>query len=250
MVFISTNLRVLPAFFNHYLTFQTVSYFTVEYAGVDPNNGDALFYKNTLKTDGTRDRTTTNDYVQAERVFIGSALPAWTGGVTNTFRFFRDLEFSFQFNGQFGNLLNFYGVGRYSSANARFEDNQTADQLNSWTPTNRNTRIPQARFRRSNGDQASSRFIVDGSFVRLRNVTIAYNIPKSILEPTNVINSVRIFVTGQNLWTATNYIGWDPEVNADYLVAGGGSAGNLAIGYDFYTAPQVRTILFGVNIGF
>ncbi len=226
------------------------SFFTVEYAGVNPDNGDALFYKNTLNPDGTRDRTTTNDYVTAQRVFIGSALPAWTAGVTNTFRFFRDLEFSFQFNGQFGNLLNFYGVGRYSSANARFEDNQTADQLNSWTPTNRNTRIPQARFRRSNGDQASSRFIVDGSFVRLRNVTIAYNFPKAILESTNVINSVRIFVTGQNLWTATNYIGWDPEVNADYLVAPGGSAGNLAIGYDFYTAPQVRTILFGVNIGF
>jgi TonB-linked SusC/RagA family outer membrane protein len=226
------------------------SFFTVEYAGVDRNNGDALFYKNTLNADGTRDRTTTNRYVDAQRVYIGSALPAWTAGVTNTFRFFRDLEFSFQFNGQFGNLLNFFGVGRFSSANARFEDNQTADQLDSWTPTNRNARNPQARFRLVNGDQSSSRFIVDGSFVRLRNVTIAYNIPKSILEPTNVINSVRIFVTGQNLWTATSYIGWDPEVNADYLVAGGGSAGNLAIGYDFYTAPQVRTILFGVNIGF
>ncbi|TAE25779.1 MAG: TonB-dependent receptor [Candidatus Kapaibacterium sp.] len=226
------------------------AFFTVEYAGVNPDNGDALFYRNTLRPDGTRDRTTTNVYTQAQRVYIGSALPAWTAGVTNTFRFFRDLEFSFQFNGQFGNLLNFYGVGRYSSANARFEDNQTADQLNSWTPTNRNTRIPQARFRSSNGDQASSRFIVDGSFVRLRNVTIAYNLPKAILEPTNVISSVRIFVTGQNLWTATSYIGWDPEVNADYLVAAGGSAGNLAIGYDFYTAPQVRTILFGVNIGF
>lgn len=226
------------------------SFFTVEYAGVNPDNGDALFYRNTLRPDGTRDRTTTNVYTDAQRVFIGSALPAWTAGVTNNFRFFRDLEFSFQFNGQFGNLLNFYGVGRYSSANARFEDNQTANQLNSWTPTNRNTRIPQARFRLSNGDQASSRFIEDGSFVRLRNVTIAYNLPKSIFEGGNVVSSVRLYVTGLNLWTATNYTGWDPEVNADYLVAGGGSAGNLAIGYDFYTAPQVRTILFGVNVGF
>jgi TonB-linked SusC/RagA family outer membrane protein len=227
------------------------AYYTVEYAGVNPDNGDALWYRNTRNPDGSLDRSTTNRYNEAQRVYIGNALPTWTGGVTNSFRFFRDVEFSFQFTGQFGNLLNFFGVGQFSSANARFEDNQTIDQLNSWTPTNRNTRIPQARFRLSNGDQASSRFIQDGSFVRLRTVTLAYNLPKSLLEPLQISN-VRVFLTAQNLWVATAYNGWDPEVSADDIGnrLGGGSQNSISLGYDFYTAPQPRTIMVGINVGF
>ena len=95
----------------------------------------------------------------------------------------------------------------------------------------------------NNGAQPSSRFIQDGSFVRLRTITLAYNLPKTLLQKAN-INSMRVFVTGQNLATFTKYTGWDPEVNADDIVT------NVALGYDFYTAPQPRTITFGVNLGF
>ncbi|NBB31310.1 TonB-dependent receptor [Cellulophaga sp. BC115SP] len=218
------------------------TFFTAEYAGVDPNNGDALWYKNTKNADGTVDRTTTNVYNQAQRVVVGKALPDWTGGVTNTFSY-KGFDLSVFFNGQFGNEINFYGVGRFSSANGRFEDNQTVDQLNSWTSTNRNTNIPEARLFYNNGAQPSSRFIQDGSFVRLRTITLAYNLPKTLLQKAN-INSMRVFVTGQNLATFTKYTGWDPEVNADDIVT------NVALGYDFYTAPQPRTITFGVNLGF
>jgi hypothetical protein len=218
------------------------TFFTAEYAGVDPNNGDALWYKNTKNADGTVDRTTTNVYNQAQRVVVGKALPDWTGGVTNTFSY-KGFDLSVFFNGQFGNEINFYGVGRFSSANGRFEDNQTVDQLNSWTTTNRNTNIPEARLFYNNGAQPSSRFIQDGSFVRLRTITLAYNLPKTLLQKAN-INSMRVFVTGQNLATFTKYTGWDPEVNADDIVT------NVALGYDFYTAPQPRTITFGVNLGF
>jgi len=218
------------------------TFFTVEYAGVDPENGDALWYKNTPLPDGSLDRTTTNRYNQAQRVVIGSPLPKWTGGVTNTFSY-KGIELSVFFNAQLGQKINFYGAGRFSSANGRFEDNQTADQLNSWTPQNRNTDIPEARLFFNNGAQPSSRFIYDGSFVRLRNVTLSYNIPRSILSKVKM-NAARVFVTGQNLLTFTNYKGWDPEVNADDIVT------NIAQGYDFYSAPQPRTITFGVNIGF
>lgn len=214
------------------------TYFTAEYAGVDPANGDALWYKNA--TEGNRE--TTNTYSQAQRVVVGSPLPDWIGGVTNTFSY-KGFELSVLFSAVIGNELNFYGVGRFSSANARFEDNQTVDQLAAWTPENPNTNVPEARLFFNNGAQPSSRFIQDGSFVRLRNATLSYNFPKSLTSKAK-IQSLRLFVTGQNLLTWTNYIGWDPEVNADDIVT------NIAQGYDFYTAPQPRTILAGFNIGF
>lgn len=218
------------------------TFFTVEYAGVDPANGDALWYKNTTNTDGTFDRSTTNVYSQAQRVVIGSPLPKWVAGVTNTFSY-KGIELSVFFNGVFGNKLNFYGVGRFSSANGRFEDNQTVNQLAAWTPENTNTKVPQARLFFNNGAQASSRFIEDGSYVRLRNVTLAYNLPKSLVNKVRLSN-VRLFFTGQNLLTFTKYSGWDPEVNADDVVT------NIALGYDFYTTPQAKTFMGGLNISF
>ncbi|MGF7215610.1 TonB-linked SusC/RagA family outer membrane protein [Spirosoma lacussanchae] len=217
-------------------------FFTPEYAGVDPANGNALWYKNTTGTDGSIDRTTTSTYNQAQRVVAGSPLPKWTAGVTNTFSY-KGFSLSVFFNGVFGNKVNFYGVGRFSSANGRFEDNQTVDQLAAWTPQNTNTTVPEARLFFNNGAQPSTRFILDGSFVRLRNATLAYNLPKTLINRAK-LNNVRIFVTGLNLLTFTNYAGWDPEVNADDIVT------NIAQGYDFYTAPQARTITGGINIGF
>lgn len=218
------------------------TFFTQEYAGVDPANGDALWYKNTTNPDGTVDRSTTNVYSQAQRVVFGSPLPKWTAGITNTFSY-KGFTLSVLFNGVFGNKINFYGVGRYSAANGRFEDNQTVDQLAAWTPENTNTNVPEARLYYNNGAQSSSRFILDGSFVRLRTATLSYNLPKTLISKAKLTN-VRLFVTGQNLLTFTNYKGWDPEVNADYIVS------NIAQGYDFYTAPQARTITGGINIGF
>ncbi len=217
-------------------------FFTPEYAGVDPANGDALWYLNTTNADGSLDRATTNRYNQAQRVVAGSPLPKWTGGVTNTFSY-KGFSLSVFFTGVFGNDINFYGVGRFSSANGRFEDNQTVNQLAAWTPQNTDTQVPEARLFFNNGAQPSSRFILDGSYVRLRNATLAYNLPKTLVSRAKLSN-VRVFVTGLNLLTFTNYAGWDPEVNADDVVT------NIAQGYDFYTAPQARTITGGINIGF
>jgi TonB-linked SusC/RagA family outer membrane protein len=218
------------------------TFFTVEYAGVDPKNGDALWYKNTTNADGTLDRTTTNTYSQAQRVVMGSALPTHIGGITNTFAY-KGVELTVFFNGQAGNKINFYGAGRFSSANGRFEDNQTVDQLDAWTPQNTDTNVPQARLYYNNGAQASSRFIQDGSYLRLRTATLAYNLPENVMGRMK-ISKARIYVSGFNLMTFTKYTGWDPEVNADDIVT------NIAQGYDFYTAPQPKTIMVGVNLGF
>ncbi|MCF0039278.1 SusC/RagA family TonB-linked outer membrane protein [Dyadobacter fanqingshengii] len=219
-------------------------FYTVEYAGVDKANGDALFYRNT-EENGNIDRSTVSNYNSARRVVAGNPNPKFVGGITNTFSF-KGLDLNIFFNGVAGNKINFYGVGQYSSANGIYEDNQTADQLNSWTAENTDTDVPEARFYKGNGNQASTRYIYDGSYLRLRSMTLGYNLPSSVTNRLKM-DRVRLYVSGMNLATFTNYKGWDPEVNTDDI-----SERDLkfALGNDFYTAPQPRTILFGVNIGF
>jgi TonB-linked SusC/RagA family outer membrane protein len=219
-------------------------FYTREYAGVNPENGNAEWFLNTTKPDGTLDKTRTSNYADAQNIYAGSPIPAWTAGVINTFNIY-GFDVSFQFNAVIGNRINFYGPGQYSFAGARFEDNVTADQLNTWSPTNKTATLPETRYLIENGSQASSRFLLDGSFVRLRTATLGYNIGRQIWEGMGLpLNNIRVYVTGLNLLTFTNYGGWDPEVNTDDFV------GNIGQGIDFYTAPQPRTIMFGLNIGF
>ena len=220
-------------------------FFGVEYAGVNPANGDAQFYKNTNNADGSLDRTvlSNSQFNQAQRQVIGDPNPDVIAGVTNTFSY-KGFDFSFQFNGIFGNDVNVYGMGQYSMANMIYEDNQTADQMNRWRKPGDITNVPQARYYFGNGNQPSSRFIVDGSFVRLRTINFGYNLPSKIVKKAK-LDRVRLYVSALNLLTFTNnYPLWDPEVNADSFDS------NIAKGNDFYTPPQPKTILFGINVGF
>lgn len=220
-------------------------FFMPEYAGVNPANGDAQFYSNAKKADGTLDRTVLSNrqYNQAQRVVVGDPNPDIIGGVTNTFNY-KSFDLYVFFNGTFGNQVSVYGMGQYSMANMIYEDNQTADQMLRWQKPGDITRVPQARYYFGNGNQRSSRFIVDGSFVRLRTVSFGYTLPKSVLKHIK-LERVRVYASAQNLATWTNnYPLWDPEVNADSFDS------NISKGNDFYTPPQPRTILFGVNVNF
>ena len=218
-------------------------FFAPEYAGVNPANGDAQFYKNSKNADGSIDRSivANSAYNSAQRVVIGNPNPDFLGGITNTFSY-KGFDLSIFFNGVFGNDVNFYGVGQYSSANGIYEDNQTRDQLNAWRPDNTITDIPEARYLRGNGNQPSSRYIFDGSYLRLRSLSLSYSLPRQILDKMR-LDKMRIYVSGTNLATFTKYKGWDPEVNSDSFTS------NFAQGNDFYTPPMPRTILVGINIG-
>jgi hypothetical protein len=92
-----------------------------------------------------------------------------------------------------------------------------------------------------NGSQASSRYIVDGSYMRLRNVTLGYTFSNDLLRKAKM-EKLRVYVSAQNLATFTKYPYWDPEVNADSFDS------NIAKGNDFYTPPQPRTFLVGINV--
>jgi TonB-dependent starch-binding outer membrane protein SusC len=206
-----------------------------KYAGVDPDNGDALYYSNAEMTE------TTNDFNAAERMVVGDPNPQFIGGITNNFSF-GNFDASFLFQGVFGNQI-FDGGGGFFAANGDWFDNSTRDQMARWQNPGDITMIPQARLGACNGCQASSRYLSDGSYVRLRTLSVGYSLPSNLISKLK-ISSARFYLIAQNLLTFTNYKGWDPEVNADYL------ASNVFQGNDFYSAPQAKTISLGLNVGF
>ncbi len=205
-----------------------------KFAGADPANGDALYYL----PDG---KTTTNDYNSAGDFVVGDPNPDWIAGLNNTFSY-KGIELSVLFQGVFGNQIQ-NGGGGFMSASFDWFDNQTRDQLNRWQKPGDVSNVPQLRLGYGNGINASSRYVEDGGYVRLKNITLAYNVPKDVLSKVK-LSSARIFITGINLATFTDYTGWDPEVNTDYR------AGNRNQGSDFYAAPQIKSITFGINLGF
>ncbi|HWZ03540.1 MAG TPA: TonB-dependent receptor [Mucilaginibacter sp.] len=213
-----------------------------QYAGVDPANGDALYYLNTKNPDGTLNKATTNDYNSAQKVVLGNPIPDITGGITNTFGF-KNFDLSFTVYGSFGNKI-YNGGGQYMSAEASNGlDNQTIDQLSYWNKPGDITQVPEPRLFYANGTNPSSRYLSDGSYIRLKTLSFGYNFPKDLLAKIK-IDRLRIFVNGYNLFIITKYKGWDPEVNTDF------EASNINLGNDFYSAPQPRTVTFGLNVGF
>jgi len=215
-------------------------FFAPEYAGVDPETGDGIFFLNTELPDGGRDRGTTTNVNEAERVVVGDPNPDFIYGMTNNFSW-RGIELNIFIQGVQGNEI-YNGGGVFQMDGFGWFDNQDARVLNRWQNPGDQTDIPQLRFLGNNGVE-SSRFLEDGSYLRLKTVTLAYNFPQTLIQRFK-LSKLRIYATGQNLATLTDYQGWDPEVNADYL------ASNISLGNDFYSAPQPRTIIFGVNVGF
>ncbi|MGV8947084.1 MAG: SusC/RagA family TonB-linked outer membrane protein [Lutibacter sp.] len=216
------------------------SFYVVEYAGVDPANGDAIFHKNTVKPDGSLDKTTTSIYNEAQRIIIGSPYPTLMAGLTNTLNF-NNFDFSFTLQGEWGAYLYNEG-GKFQSGNARYEDNQTADQLNRWQNPGDITMVPQARMYSTNGQQASTRYLEKSDFVRLRNLSFGYTLPKAITQKFSV-DRLRLYFTGINLLTFTNYSGYDPESSYD---DNGNS--NIEKGITFYSSPPAKTFTIGLNI--
>ncbi len=217
-------------------------FYTKEYAGVDPQTGDALFY---LNEEG--DETTTNLAEAANRI-VGDPNPEFWGGFGNTFRFAGfDLNVLLQF--VYGHDI--YNGGRQWQADGfSWYDNQTVDFYEDhWREPGDDTYYPEPRFYLGNGYGTSSMLIFDGSYLRLKEVSLGYNLPDNLVQGLNM-DGVRIFVRAYNLLTWTDYPGWDPETSSPSTADLSTQATNIRQGWDFYTAPQPRTITFGLNLNF
>ncbi len=219
-----------------------------QYAGVDPANGDALYVLNTKNASGGLNKGTTNDYNAAQNVPLGNPTPTLTSGLTNTFSF-AGFDLAFTFYGAFGNKLYNAGGQYMSAAAGNGLDNQTVDQMGYWNKPGDRTNIPEPRAFYTNGTNPSSRYLSAGSYIRLKTLSFGYSVPKAMLSKFR-IERLRVYVNAFNLFLITKYKGWDPEVNSDFqtstIIAGAPS--NINLGADFYSAPQPRTLTFGLKV--
>jgi hypothetical protein len=125
-------------------------------------------------------------------------------------------------------------------------DNQTTDLLNRWQKPGDITDVPRVGAIYPTGQRRSSRWLYDGSYIRLRQLSLGYSFPASVINALK-ISSARLYVSGSNLWTKTKYIS-DPEVNT--LGTKVTAVQNISAGVDFYTIPQPKTITIGLNVKF
>jgi TonB-linked SusC/RagA family outer membrane protein len=175
-----------------------------------------------------------------DQKILGDANPDFYGGLTNSISAYGfDLTFFFQFT--YGNLIQNHTRVFGEGMNSIF--GQQASTRNRWTPNNTDTDMPRAVYGDPNNNRRNSdRWLDDGSYIRLKNISLGYNIPKNILDKVGM-RSAKVYVSGQNLLTFTKYPGFDPEVSSF-------GETNTAPGTDFLTFPQPRTVLFGLNLGF
>jgi TonB-linked SusC/RagA family outer membrane protein len=198
------------------------SLYLVRFAGVDPANGDALYYKK----DG---KTTTNVYDPADRALLGTTDPPYFGGFSNTFNF-KGFELSTMFSYAFGQVL--YNDDRVQVENPIYwYSNLSKSMLREWQHPGDITDVqsPFADFR-----QETSRFVEKGDYLRLRNIMVSYNLQKNLLDRLK-IKSLRVFAQAQNFAVWHNFQSYDPEVT------GGGLSGAQY--------PQLKTFTFGLNVG-
>ena len=232
------------------------SFYAVRTGGVNPANGQRIFYYRdgtavqynhaaapadrwTLVATGARAPRVADQ--ANDGVVIGPALPRWYGGWENTFRY-KGLDFNFQFFFSGGNYV--YNGSRAGMLDQRSWNN-SKEVLNRWQRPGDVTNIPRVVF----GDNISngsgvviSENIEKGDFLKLRNLTLGYTLPKSITDKIRIQN-FRVFAQLWNAFTITNYSGYDPEISSN-----GNGNGNPSV--DRNSVPQARSYNFGVNVGF
>ncbi len=207
------------------------TFWGLKYLGVDPATGDALYED--INDDG---RISTLD-----GQVIGNAQPKLYGGVTNRFSY-KGFELNVFFQFTYGNkVLNFTKTSTLNTG-ANLQDNQTVDALRRWKNEGDVTDVPRYESGNNYNNFHSSRFLEDGSYLRLKNISLGYNLPSRWASKVKM-GSVRVFAAGTNLWTLTRYSGPDPEVSTL-----DGSTTAQAI--DFFTLPQVKYMTLGVTAKF
>lgn len=210
------------------------SYFLFGWAGVDQSNGDPLWFTDETETE------TTNNVNNAERYFQEkSATPDFFGGF-NINATYKNFSLTTQFNFSSGNYI-YDANGRFIHGDGRLTPRSTTVWAfeNRWTPGKTDALLPQHVWGDRKGGQTanSTRYLLDASYMRLRNVTLAYKFDDSVLSFLKV-RSLRAYVRGTNLWTITK----DKDLFLDPEQAINGVAGGLT--------PAIRTVSLGVDIGF
>ena len=176
---------------------------------------------------------TTND-----RTVIGNALPKWYGGITNTFNFY-GVDFSFMFQFNYGNDV--YNATRLFATQSRLgRKNMLAEVADRWSPTNASNNVPKYDGYITN--DVYSRFVEDGSFLRLKTMTLGYTFPREWTKKFKV-SKLRVYAQAQNLFCITGYSGYDPEVSM-------AASNPMTPGLDWGAYPKSRIFTVGLDLQF
>ncbi|WP_297335065.1 TonB-dependent receptor [Algoriphagus sp.] len=168
-----------------------------------------------------------------DRVVVGSAIPKVIYGLNTHFRY-KDFDLGLNFNGAAGNkIYNHTTMSLFTKAQLSRSNNTTDFAV----------QFPEESF--NNANTVSTRFLESGSFFRLNNATLGYNLNPVRIGINNAFQAIRLSVTGQNLFVITDYTGFDPEVNT-----GATSAGIQTFGIDRFTYPRARTFMVNLNLTF
>jgi len=168
-----------------------------------------------------------------DRTYLGNPNPTVIFALNNSFSY-KGFDLNIFLQGVAGNKI--CNANRFWSEAMAVAQNQTVETLNRWTGEGTSNSMPRAIFNDPNKNtRPSDRFIEDGSYVRIKNVTLGYNLPKSLMAKA-FISSARVYLSAQNLVTFTNYKGFDPEVGTS--------------GIDNNVYPVTRTFSMGINLGF
>lgn len=204
------------------------SFWGLNFLGVDPATGDAIY----------EDRNNDGSINNSDGMVIGNAQPKFYGGITNTVTYKGfDLSIFFQFS--VGHKVLNFSKATLVNMGGDIQNNQSVEALRRWQQPGDITDVPRYEFGSTLNNLHSNRLLEDGSYLRLKNVSVGYNFPRQITDKL-FLQQLRVYATATNLWTYTKYTGSDPEVSTL-------DGSTSAQGIDFFTLPQVKTIAIGLN---
>ncbi len=195
--------------------------------------GDEIFYNHWGEI--------TNEFdFDRDAKYLGNPYPKFFGGLNNSLEW-KGFDFNIFFTFSVG-MQVYRDDGKFLDGGFDGNWNQVALIKDAWSETNPDGESHKLYWQPENRNFNSTRYLDDASYLRLKNLTLGYTLPNSLTNRF-FVERLRIYVGATNLWTLTNYTGWDPEVNRD-------GSGNITQGVTYLSPPQVRTINFGIELDF
>jgi hypothetical protein len=213
-------------------------YFIRQYAGVDPETGKALYYKDVLDEEGnpTGERETTTNTDEATKYYSGTAIPDFTGSLNSNFSY-KGFNFSFLFTyGVGGKMLN-YTYSRLMHA-GDYGTNFHANIKDRWQEPGDQTDVPRLENGYDDANYPSDRFLFDRSYLNIKNVRLSYNVPRNLFSQMglDLVKQFQVYVSGNDLYLFTNLQGMNPQESF--------------AGITDYQYTPTKTIMVGANIKF
>jgi TonB-dependent starch-binding outer membrane protein SusC len=200
---------------------------TYQFAGTAP--GDIRF----------KDLDGNNVITDKDRTYLGSPIPDFSYGFNGNVAY-KGFSLDILFQGVQGNKI--MNVNRYTLEGSTDAENKSIGMVNRWTEANPDSNFPRAISTDPNdNDRASDRYLENGAYLRLKNIQLGYTLPTSLTQRLRLSN-IKVYISAQNLWTITNYQGYNPDIGAP-------TQNNTSYGIDNTIYPNSVTFLGGINIG-